>query len=308
MTASASMPRSTSSRLALRIAGLTFDVSSTDISLSAHGAAEPFRVAPTDAADIKLTVRRGRTTFEASGEQRVFDSGGVWTLGVAGDENIYRFSSAGLGPVPYKVVRLSSDTSRGEVIVNADYFAHGEAAPVLEYPLDEVLFVSRIWRAGGVEVHGCAVDDGMGTGALFVGHSGAGKSTMARLWAAALPTARILSDDRVVIRDIAGHVRMFGTPWHGDACFARAASAPVSAIFVVGHGKVNAARRLGPVEAAAQLFARVFVPFHDAAAICATLEILEVIARTVPVFALDVVPDTAVVAFAQEIIKGCRRT
>jgi hypothetical protein len=37
-------------------------------------------------------------------------------------------------------------------------------------------------------------------------------------------------------------------------------------------------------------------------------QILEAIARTVPLFALDVVPDAAVVTFAPEIIRRCRGT
>ena len=188
------------------------------------------------------------------------------------------------------------------MILNPSCFSRDQPAPVLEYPLDEVLFVNRVWRAGGVEVHSCAVKLPDGRGALFVGHSGAGKSTMAGLWSAAVPEAHILSDDRVVLRTQAGRVRMFGTPWHGDACFARAESSDVSAIFVIRHGARNSARRLNPAEASAELFARVFIPFHDADAVAATLAVLENVSRRADVFALEVVPTGAIVDFARDLM------
>ena len=58
--------------------------------------------------------------------------------------------------------------------------------------------------------------DPEGRGHLFVGQSGAGKSTMARFWAGR-EGVRILSDDRIILRQIRGEIWMYGTPWHGEA-------------------------------------------------------------------------------------------
>jgi hypothetical protein len=297
-----------SHRLALRVAGLTIQVDSADVGVRVDRAAVPFQVAPSSEPDIRLRARIGDTASLPSGGRRTFDSGGVWTLDEAGDARVFRFRSTRVVDRPYKAAVISADGTLGEVILEASCFPRDRAAPVLEYPLDEVLFVNRIWRVGGVEVHGCAVKVPDGTGVLYVGHSGAGKSTMARLWAAALPGADILSDDRVVLRTEPAGARMFGTPWHGDACFARAESTPVSAIFVIRHGARNAARALTAVEASAELFARAFIPFHDPAAIDATLAVLESVARRVPLFALDVVPTSAVVGYVRDLCREAARS
>ncbi len=299
-------PTGTGQRLALRVAGLTIQVESDDVCFQVERAAAPFRVAPGSKPDILLRARIGDATAAPRGDRRTFDSGGVWTLDVSPQERIFRFRSSQLPGRPYKVAVVSADGARGEVILDPACFTPARPARVLEYPLDEVLFVNRIWRLGGVEVHGCAVKAPGGLGVLFVGHSGAGKSTMARLWTSALPGTNILSDDRVVLRSDAAGARMFGTPWHGDACFARAESSPVSAIFVIRHGARNVARPLTPIQASAELFARNFIPFHDPEAVAATLDVLERVARAVPVFALDVVPTRAVVDHVRGLVRELR--
>ena len=63
----------------------------------------------------------------------------------------------------------------------------------------------------GLVVHGCGMFDGSDEAYLFVGQSGAGKTTMARLWHAE-PGVLILSDDRVILRSEPDGVWMYGTP------------------------------------------------------------------------------------------------
>src|SRR5205823_7896354 len=108
----------------------------------------------------------------------------------------------------------------------------------LDYPLDELLMISLLARGRGVEVHGCGVIDTNGVAYLFPGHSGAGKSTIARLWRD--QGATILSDDRLILRLRDGRVWMYGTPWHGEEQFATAASAALSRIYFLQHAPFNA--------------------------------------------------------------------
>ena len=61
-----------------------------------------------------------------------------------------------------------------------------------------------------------------GKSAIFFGLSGTGKSTLAGWFADA--GARVLSDERMILRRDAGSVRMFGTPWIGSGSFAANAS------------------------------------------------------------------------------------
>lgn len=67
----------------------------------------------------------------------------------------------------------------------------------------------------GFVVHASAVlDEKNDGGYLFCGESGAGKTTISRLWSDA-GGASILNDDRVIVR-FDGESRIYGTPWHGD--------------------------------------------------------------------------------------------
>src|SRR3989449_11671129 len=137
------------------------------------------------------------------------------------------FRSA-LGPLPYKVASVDRGFTAGEVWLHQPYFPSGLPVHPLEYPLDELLLIHLLAAGRGVEVHACGVVAPNGQGYLFVGQSGAGKTTMARLWQKAQAGGiRILSDDRIILRKSNGTVWMYGTPWHGEAAMACAARAPL---------------------------------------------------------------------------------
>ena len=85
--------------------------------------------------------------------------------------------------VPYKTALFVPDFSRGHVCLHRPFFADAPSVDPLEYPLDELLVISLLGQGRGVEIHGCGVVDGS-SGYLFVGQSGAGKTTIARLWQA----------------------------------------------------------------------------------------------------------------------------
>ena len=65
----------------------------------------------------------------------------------------------------------------------------------------------------GILLHACGIDDD-GSGYLFLGNSTDGKSTMAKLWFE--NHAKVLNDDRIVVKEKDGEFWMYGTPWHGD--------------------------------------------------------------------------------------------
>src|SRR6476660_9837409 len=80
-----------------------------------------------------------------------------------------------------------------------------EADP-LEYPLDELLIMHRLTQEKAIELHGSGIVRSNGEANLFIGHSGAGKSTTTRLWTA-VEDVEVLSDDRIIVRrdrDVSG--------------------------------------------------------------------------------------------------------
>ena len=95
--------------------------------------------------------------------------------------------------------------------------------------------VHLLARGHGVEVHGGGVVMPDGRGWLFVGVSGAGKTTLSRMWCAE-PDVRVLSDERIILREEGGEIWMYGTPWHGDGHIAEPGRARLDRVFFLRHG------------------------------------------------------------------------
>ena len=263
---------------------------------TADGAAAAFVVAG-GSPDILVRAHWGDLAGRAAG-RLLFDSGGLWQLHDADGRLSYSFYSPVFGPRPYRVASFDPDLRCGTVTLDRQTFAGAPQPCPLEYPLDELIVINRLALEGGVEVHGCGVVDDSGAGYLFAGQSGAGKTTSARLWAAA--GATVISDDRVVLRPARGAITMYGTPWHGDGEFAEPVAAPLSQILLLRHGPAHIVRPVSPVRAAALLFSCTFPVFHSADALGRTLALLDAIVSRVPVHTLDFTPTPDIVRFVRE--------
>lgn len=268
----------------LRIAEITVAVRCDDSRVTARfdGAIEHFFVAPAP-PDVELDVVF-LDHYEPPRGAMLFDSGGVWRMYAEGEGVRIECQTDLIGPDPYRVATFNSDFTRGTIRVSLT-----RPYDPLEYPLDELLIANLLARGRGVELHACGVIDHAGRGHLFVGQSGAGKTTTARMWG---DDARsIISDDRVIIRERDGELRMFGTPWHGEAELASPESAPLAGVYLLTQAKENELRELSAPVAVARLFGCTFPPFHNGAAIDFTMSMLERIVSRVPVrefrFTLD---------------------
>jgi hypothetical protein len=284
------------SRLAARIGGISLGVTSVADGpvLMADEQLKEFIVGD-ETCDLEFQVRFAER-FDSPAGELVFDSGGLWKLFRNSEGYCFRFTSKFIGPLPYKQATVAPDFKTGRIELSREYFAAGEPVNPLEYPLDELLWIHRLALGQGVEVHGCGVIAPDGRGMLLTGHSGAGKSTSARLWAKHR-ASRVLSDDRIILRQENGRIHMYGTPWHGDAGIAEAAQSPLDAIFVLQHGNSNELRPLGVAESTAELFARSFVPHHSPDGLSAVLKFFHAVTASVPCFGFSFVPDfTAVEA------------
>ena len=146
----------------------------------------------------------------------------------------------------------------------------------------------------GVELHAAGLIDAQGRGHLFVGHSGAGKSTMTRLWEKE-PGVVILSDDRIIVRRNDDGFRMYGTPWHGDARHASPGSARIFAIYLLEHGDTTQLAPLAAPQAVSSLFTRSLAAFYSQDAVSFTLGFINRLVEAVPCFQLPFVPDNRVI-------------
>ena len=293
----------------LEIAGIRIALTSApDLPIQIEGSARKFVAAADDGdyddydhgaaadkADVHIHTRWGRP--RAPDSVPAFDSGkGLWRLYRTPEGSRFVFTSPSWGPQPYQAARFSDDYTRGEVTLRRDVF--GEKLPVypLHYPLDEVFMVHLLSRGLGVEIHGSGVVTADGRGLLFAGQSGAGKTTLSKIWLGE-PGVRILSDERIIVRREGGEMFMYGTPWHGDGHIANPGRVKLERVFFLHHGAENALATLPRTLAVARLFCVGFTPFHDAAGLDFSLRLLTELATTCRCEELRFVPDRRVVDF-----------
>jgi hypothetical protein len=289
----------------LRVAGFTLHLTTDDpdLPLAPDPAAARFLIEPAP-ADVEIAVSAGDLGVGDGAQDCVFDSGGSWRLHRHANGLLFRIYSSDLPEIPYKTALFTPDLSHGRIRLHRPFFAGTGAIDPLQYPLDELLVITLLGRGRGVEIHGCGVIDGQ-SGWLFVGSSGAGKSTMARLWLAERD-AVILSDDRIVLRAEADGIWMYGTPWHGDEPLASPRRARLDGIFFLRHHDRQLTTAVTPAQAVARLFAASFPCFHDASALDFTLGFLDQLVQTVPCAELGFTPDPSVIELVRHS-SGVRR-
>lgn len=157
-----------------------------------------------------------------------------------------------------------------------------------------------IHQRAGIMAHAFGVSH-RGRGVLFAGYSGAGKTTLSRLWLKEAE-ARILSDDCVIVRRQSGSYWVYGTPWHSQERTVNNLAVPLERIFVIHHGETNQVIQLNPGEATAELLVRTFLPYWDAEGVSFMLDFVRDLVMQVPCFSLAFVPDGSVVDYVREML------
>jgi len=185
-------------------------------------------------------------------------------------------------------LRLDSSFRRGtlaEAPVLPDRCVRADGYPVLEYIVARLLSYHR-----GVLVHASTaiVDDGA---YVFVGHSTAGKSTMAAIAEAA--GAKIPTDDRTILTCSEDVPMAWGTPWHGSLVRKSPDGAPIRSVYLLQKSTENRCEPLEPARAVKELFVRLIQPRLHAAEVRQTLAVLEAIVERVPVAVLHFQPTQA---------------
>jgi hypothetical protein len=283
-----------------QIGGISFGMfSHGDVLLALDSALRDFEVPSAAPENCDVNIRVSLVDqLPAPQLKPLFHSGGLWSIFEErrDQQDGYRlnFQRSFPGETPYKSVWFDRNFTTGHLQLSRLFFPQDRAVYPLEYPLDEVLMIHRLACGQGLEVHAVGIVDELGRGHLFLGHSGAGKSTTARLWLAQ-PNIRILSDDRIVLRRQDGQIRMYGTPWHGDAGISSPHSAPVTNIFFLEQYRHNEILSLAPGFAAAEFFARSFVPRHCAQGLEFALSFIESVTREIPCNLFRFVPQQSAV-------------
>ena len=118
---------------------------------------------------------------------------------------------------------------------NATAFRKGNLHSLSLFTTDQILLTRTLADRNGCFLHSGAVVLN-GNGLLFVGHSGAGKSTIVAMLK---ENAEILGDDRMIVRRWEDGFRIHGTWSHGDVPEVSPASAPLEGIFFLEKASTN---------------------------------------------------------------------
>jgi hypothetical protein len=160
-----------------------------------------------------------------------------WAIYKKQDSWIY----LGISPVEgnkklHRVVVFNHDHSRARVYNDGEEtFKKGNLHSLTLFPTDQILLARILADRQGFYLHSCGVNF-QGKGFLFVGHSEAGKSTLATRLKG---NAEILCDDRIIIRKLPEGFRIYGTWCHGDVPDVSAGSAPLKAIMFLEKAEEN---------------------------------------------------------------------
>lgn len=177
----------------------------------------------------------------------------------------------------------------------------------LQHPLDKLLILNLLSRKQGVMLHACGIKF-INKGLLFVGTSGAGKSTIARLWHKNSEDKEnsgsiiVLNDDRVIIRKKGKRFWLFGTPWHGELNQCSPQRAPIEKIFFLRHAQSNYLKIIPPAQAAARLLNHSLAVFWNKQNMESALVLYSELLKNMPCYELGFVPDKTVLDFIKNTL------
>jgi len=208
----------------------------------------------------KLPKFSGKVIFITTHFQ---DGSENWRLLKRGSAYIYK------SPLDEKkqVAVVSKDFKRADVYLlpkrSKDFV--WETSDII-YDFLQVLLINYFaFHKKGIFTHSAGIRDIDDRGYLFNGKSGAGKSTTARIWYKH-SKAKVLNDDRIIIRKMKGKFFIYGSPWHGDFSdylVSRSDSALLDKIFFIHHAKLNRVQPIEESEAFSLLYPNLFPTFWD---------------------------------------------
>ena len=134
----------------------------------------------------------------------------------------------------------------------------------------------------------------------LVGESGSGKSTTTRLWMDE-KGVKVLSDDRIVIREINDKSYAYGTPWHGEVNVCDPGRVEINKIFFIEHSDKNCLKPVSHIDAATRMLVRSFPTFWDKEGMELTLSLIDRIVKKVPCYEFGFVPDKSAVDFIRNL-------
>lgn len=279
----------TAKQFKIAIAEIVIELNSDeDIELEAGYA--PFLTDPGSLSDIVVKCKTGlpavdlnqyTLAFEAKNDDMrfysIYDTGSNYCFVIYSQQNP--------GTIQH-IATLNRSFDQWEV--------HSRDAIALRYPMGPIIMHYLTLYTDAVLMHASCAFDGK-KGRMFSGFSGAGKSTMSRIWADA--GAQIINDDRLVIRKRENGFFVYNTPmYYVD----QSKKAPLDAIYLIRHSPVNIADKLSGATAVSKVMAFCIQNNFDKNFISKRLAFFDELCAAVSVYQLGVVPTAEVINYITE--------
>lgn len=229
----------------------------------------------------------------------IYDPGSIWKM-YRDDDQFYAemtYADDDGKPQTHSVLRANATW---DDLTLTEQRTHPQWQSLLNIGAGELLFRTKILLTDGVVFHASGVDD-HGRGIVFVGHSGAGKSTQLNFWNAA-PGVVAINEDRIAVRSNAQGAMCYSMPWDGSSDIVRNHAAPLSALVLLEQAPHNDIQRISPAAAASLLVPRMFLPYWDKTLMQRALANLNTLLTKVPVYQLRCRPEPAVIEIVRSVL------
>lgn len=208
-----------------------------------------------------------------------------WAIHRKDDSWIYLGISPVSGDDSLTCVAVFNNEYTGMNIYSRDseYFLKGGISSLSLLATDQIFLGRVLADRNGFFLHSCGaiLND---KGFIFVGHSEAGKTTIASMLKG---KAEILCDDRIIVRKAKDVFKIYGTWSHGDLPDVSSGSAPIKAVFFLEKSDKNEAILIGDKkEIARRLMNYLVKPYTDHGWWIKTLSIVDEISGRVPFYVL----------------------
>lgn len=164
--------------------------------------------------------------------------------------------------------------------------------------LGHLITVSVLHRYDGILVHSAGIILN-GEGIIFSGISGAGKTTISRLWQKR-GDVTLLSDDRIIIRKENGQYFVYGTPWPGEGRASSSEKAPLKRVLFLSKAAQNTLILIEKKEALRRLVTQCFPALWDRRIIDFAIKFCAELVGDIPCFSFGFVPNESAVEFIEK--------
>ncbi len=291
-----------SNQFSITVADYRFLISTDvpDVILSLEDGYEHYITKPQDNYDVQIKVhskipdefRNSVEKFKAPIKLDDKQSPSFWNICEFEGKSLIFTSHPTSQKFPFLAAMFNKEATIWDIYCTPELTEDGKLSlsPWL-YPMGPLVWYYVAANHGGIMIHSSGVTDGT-NGYLFSGVSGVGKSTMANLWAK--KRARVINDDRLILRYNGENIVMYNTPmYYRD----QPRKTVLNNIFLISHSTTNWAKPLQGIAAVTRLMAFCIQHNYDKHLVNNQLTNLTTVSQNVSIFEMGFVPDTNVVNF-----------